>query len=476
MLLDRVLRRLRLARLVVVQREIADLAAELNEARALLVKARDQQADAKRALAEAKSHSRAERDRAKALGTALAAAKTDIKSSRDEVKAIRDELRRVRAVVGSTRDERTAAQRELVTARTRARETLERAKALVGELSTARTEIKARRDEVRSLRQELRRVRAIIGAPRDELRALLPVRAAAALTRHDPESAVLAARFAELSPAYAEAQDAWQRGDRPLLRQRTIAGMQFSIPEDGGAEGSLSFRLAHGWLPLDDIIRVRPLAVGGVMLDIGGNIGTTCIPRVVFGDFARAYAAEPEHDNYRCLVGNVLDNGLAGRLLPDRVAISSSNGTARLRRTTRIGGHSLLAMGQQWAGQVDDVPCLTIDTWLAKLGVAPESVGFVKVDTQGWDPHALAGAPGLLARREVVWQIEVSPPLMAKAGYSVADLAALVAQHFTHIKELDPTDGRGLRPATEVIELLNAIEGRKRFTNLILLNATAPDA
>lgn len=328
--------------------------------------------------------------------------------------------------------------------------------------------------ELKTERQNLRQALAIIGSARDDLRAVLPIRAAAAPTRHAPESAALDQRLAALSPPYADARAAWRRGDRPPLIERTILGLRFSIPDDGLAPGSLSFRLANDWLPLDDIVRVRPFAVGGVMLDIGGNIGTTCIPRVVYGDFSRAYVAEPDLNNYRCLVGNVLDNGLAGRILPDRVAISSRDGTTRLRRAAQIGGHHLLDDTQEWRGEFTEVPCLTIDTWLAKLGVVPESVSFVKVDTQGWDPHVIAGAPGLLARREIVWQIEASPSMMANAGYSVADLSALVTPHFTHFKELEPADGRGLRPVTELVDLFGAMQGRRRFTNLILLNATTP--
>jgi FkbM family methyltransferase len=386
--------------------------------------------------------------------------------------ALDRERQELRAVLASTRAELAAARDEQHRLGAAARASRDRVKALVTETRAVRARWKEEHEGALVAREEVRRLRATLGAPREDMLSLLPVRAAAAPSRHAPDAVALEAGHAARSVDYEEARHAWRSGDRPAgSRQVTSAGMSFTIPADVGEEASLSHRLSLGWLPIDDIIRIRPFAVGGVMLDIGGNIGTTCIPRVVFGDFSRACAAEPDAVNYRCLVGNIIDNGLSGRILPQRVAIASRNGSARLRRSRQIGGHQLLADGASSA-EFDEVPCLTVDAWLEQMDVPVESVSFVKVDTQGWDPHAIAGAPRLLARKEVVWQIEVSPSMMLAAGYSVADLAALVAAHFTHVKEMDPTDGRGLRPATELPEMLAALQGRRRFTNVILLNAS----
>src|SRR5574342_110776 len=54
-----------------------------------------------------------------------------------------------------------------------------------------------------------------------------------------------------------------------------IAGLVWWIPADDRKPGSLSDRLLHRELPLAEILRTRPFARGGVMIDIGANIGTT---------------------------------------------------------------------------------------------------------------------------------------------------------------------------------------------------------
>jgi FkbM family methyltransferase len=191
----------------------------------------------------------------------------------------------------------------------------------------------------------------------------------------------------------------------------------------------------------------------------------------VLGDFTAVYAAEPNTENFQCLVGNVVDNHLEGRVLPDRVAIASTTGTARLRRSQKIGGHQLIRTGAATPPvDVEDVPCFTLADWMDRLAVPLREVRFVKVDTQGWDLHVLRGAGALLERREVVWQIEASPGLMRNAGSTVAELCAFVAARFTHVKELGGYSGGRWRPAADLPAILDALPAERRFANLLLFN------
>jgi FkbM family methyltransferase len=306
-----------------------------------------------------------------------------------------------------------------------------------------------------------------------ELRARLRLETGTSRTEPHPAAAAAEARLAAVSPQYIDARDQWRRGEYPdgITRVET-EGLRFSVLPDAGSEGSLSQRIARGWLPLGDVAFMRRFVVGGVMLDIGANVGTTCIPRIVLGDFAAAFAAEPDEQNFRCLVGNVIDNGLAGRICPDRVAISNANGVARLKRSARIGGHYLLAAESAGHGKVAEVAAFTLDAWLERLAVPLDEVRFVKVDTQGWDVHVLAGAGALLRRRRAVWQIEVSESTMKIAGVTVAELCALVAAHFTHVRELGDWTDRDGQPAADMAGILAGVSGTRRFTNLLLYNAS----
>ena len=122
-----------------------------------------------------------------------------------------------------------------------------------------------------------------------------------------------------------------------------IGGIGWWVPRAARAEGQLAQRLiGEKRLPFVDILRTREAISNGTMLDIGANIGLTSVTRAVLGDADVVYAAEPAPDNFACLVRTVVENGLRGIVLPDRVAISDHDGTARLRLSGSIGRHALL--------------------------------------------------------------------------------------------------------------------------------------
>jgi FkbM family methyltransferase len=356
--------------------------------------------------------------------------------------------------------------------RNRTREQLERERqayqAARKRVADLRTQAAKRQAALDSASAVVRRLTAIQQAVRSSLADRLANAAA-----REPQDALAASREADLiarSPEYAAACGEWRSGRIPPDTARvTIAGLRWAVPSDQGS--ALRSRIVdRAWLPIDDIVFVRQFTGRGVMLDVGANIGTTCIPRIVLGDFTHAYAAEPNAANYLCLVGNVLDNGLAGRVLPDCVAIANRSGTAALHRTSTIGGHQLLVSPRE--KPVDTVRCLTMDDWMERLGVEPADVAFIKVDTQGWDLHVLEGAARLLAHRRAVWQIEVSPSMMKHAGRSIEDLCAFTARHFQSVVAIDSTDSAPVRPAAEAAALVAAELGRRRFMNLLLLPAS----
>ncbi len=361
----------------------------------------------------------------------------------------------------------TALWRRVSPAVARAREAkLQRMREQLERAASRNADLRARLDR---LRAETERTDV---ARRDLIEGLLRHHAATRLPGDaDPAAA---AAWASRSAAYAGARGAWmaerQAGRPDGIRERSIAGLTWSIPDDRTDPGSLSHRMLHRqWLPVDDIAEVRPFATGGVMLDIGANIGTTAIPRVVLGDFTRVCAAEPDSRNYACLVANVLANGLGGLVLPDRVAISSAPGTARLHRASGMGGHHLLVDGSS-ASEMEDVEVLTVERWLERLDVAAADVRFVKVDTQGWELHVLLGAGALLEARRSAWQIEVSPAMLKRAHSRPEELMALVSAHFTHMRELGRPGAPPWRPAAELPEVLARVQEQGRFGNLLLFN------
>lgn len=245
-------------------------------------------------------------------------------------------------------------------------------------------------------------------------------------------------------------------------------GLTWHIPKEEGDHG-LTERLRRGWLPWHELLMQRVLGVGTAMIDVGANIGTTSICRVIAGDMQRVYAIEAEPINFACLVHNVVANGIAGFVLPDHCAIADTIGEASLRRSSAIGNHALMAPGAPGTRRKTiAVPVSTLDAWVDRHQIDRQLIGFIKVDTQGWEAQVLAGSPALVAQAHTSWLMEVSPKHLANAGTTVHDFLARLAASFSHAIDLRG-DGRVLR-ISDLGDALSYIGagGRASYTNLLL--------
>jgi FkbM family methyltransferase len=342
-------------------------------------------------------------------------------------------------------------------------------------IAASRQEVSRERNRLKreAARERLTRVEANLAARTAELlgrgRTEYHLRAKTArTTRPSPEREARERSWRAAHPAYDSEAARKAAGQKPSHTIPVeIAGVTWRLPNDAATHGSLSRRITdRGWLPFDDIFRVRRLVVGGGMLDIGANIGTTAIPRALLHDFSVIYAAEPDPDNYACLVANVLAHGLGGAILPDQLALSSSTGMLRLRRSTHMGTHHLLpAEGKTHLPSID-VHGSTVDDWIIGLRVAPGDLTFVKVDAQGWDAHVMLGAQSLLAARHVVWQVEFSPAMMDRTGVGVREFTELVTEHFSHFRMMEKDERE--RPASEIAEVGAALGSGGGYANLLL--------
>lgn len=229
-----------------------------------------------------------------------------------------------------------------------------------------------------------------------------------------------------------------------------IAGLTWWVPADEREPNSFADRIARrAWLPLSEILATRELAIGTVAIDIGANIGTTSIPRVVLGDFQYIYAAEPAPANYVALVHNVAANGLQGFVLPDNVALSFYDGEAEMVIRPLMATHQL-RLGPPLPHQNVDprivkVRCRTLDSWVTSLGIDLDLVTFIKCDTQGWEGGIFRGAGEVLEKKHITWQIEFWPRGLAKAGVTLEEMYGMIQRHFTHFIDIGDR-GRGTGP------------------------------
>lgn len=310
----------------------------------------------------------------------------------------------------------------------------------------------------------------------DVVRQSLPLRLAAARARAArPEALERDRCFLTASLAYARvlAGDA-APADGASIARTSVQSLVWNVPVmREGDERRDSQWMRKQKFPYRAIVQTRELAMGGVMLDLGANTGRMSIPRAILGDVSAIYCAEPDPVNYLCLVRNVVDNGLRGLVMPDNLAVGDVDGVATLQRSRHSGGHRLVVeAGSASPGSTVTVPTRTLDTWLAELGVEPDLVTFVKMDVQGWEAHVLEGAAGLLARRHVAWQAEVSPALLRRAGTDLPTLFGTLRRHFTCFTDLNKDRSATRSRSTSELERALGYLGESPHaqTDLLLFN------
>lgn len=347
------------------------------------------------------------------------------------------------------------------------------------QLSRARASVEQLKQEREQLVGQVRRLRSLttdMGVHRHRvpstqvLEHLLPARAAAFHQR--PANGIPAAREQALRAASAAYRDSIDHASSAAVARAEeveVAGLRWSVPRDERAR----VRTPEQWVRLRAILQSREVATGGVMLDIGAHIGRVAIPRVLLGDADAVYAAEPEALNYACLVRNVALNGVRGYVLPDRVAIGARSGQGLLQRSRWSGGHRLGPEPAPASTAVDDaVKVVTLDDWVASLGIDRNEISFVSLDTQGTELDVLAGAASLLGCPHVAWRIRVDPEQLVAVGRSLDDAVDVLGRSFTHFIDLwKHATGPRVRPVAELKSALEYLWTDDAETELLVYSA-----
>jgi FkbM family methyltransferase len=161
------------------------------------------------------------------------------------------------------------------------------------------------------------------------------------------------------------------------------------------------FVLAEMELELYDAAPV-PVARGDVVLDAGAHVGLFARHALAAGA-GRVIAIEPGTKQVECLRRNFAEAIAAGRLTIVPKGVWSST-TELLFQDDGSATASLAAAGARAA--TVRIPVTTIDALVAELGLA--RVDFIKMDIEGAEQPALAGAAATLKRCH---------PKLALAGY-----------------------------------------------------------
>ena len=218
---------------------------------------------------------------------------------------------------------------------------------------------------------------------------------------------------------------------------------------------------AEGWLGRS--------SAGATVLNVGANIGMTCIALVREGGVDRAVAFEPDPENFRLLTRNIGQNQLQGRIEAVCLALSSRTvqlnfelspdncGDHRVRQVDRPGFY------REESRRTIVVEGETVDRFFEKR---TDRIDMIWVDIQGHEGHFFLGAKQFLKRRIPV-VTEFWPYGLARAGTSPEDLICVLAGEFKHFWVIG-NEQYQRSPIEEIKRLYDAYNDPRNFCLVVL--------
>lgn len=163
------------------------------------------------------------------------------------------------------------------------------------------------------------------------------------------------------------------------------------------------------------VLRQRGLLRDGtVLLELGGNIGTQTIYFALSKAFRRIVTIEPDPRNFALLQTNIAQNQLGDLITTVNSAAGESEGTLDFFLHPDNHGKSS-ALRQSDRDIEITVPVKPVPAILSDVGVAPEEIGLIWMDIEGYEPVAARSMRSLLERRTPLY-MEFSPVFYGAAG------------------------------------------------------------
>lgn len=168
----------------------------------------------------------------------------------------------------------------------------------------------------------------------------------------------------------------------------------------------------------DDVYRLRELAPGSTVVDVGAQVGMVTVLCARRFAVARVVAFEPSRRNFALASANVASNRCAGVVL-QQAAVAARSGETVLF-LSRTATHSL----RQPTRRREVVQAVSLDDALRDVPV----IDLLKIDVEGAELDVLDGARATLARTrriaiethaELMSGPEDVAPVLAAAGFTV---------------------------------------------------------
>jgi FkbM family methyltransferase len=174
---------------------------------------------------------------------------------------------------------------------------------------------------------------------------------------------------------------------------------------------------------IDNVLR-KCRSLKPVAMDIGAHLGIFTAELAGRG-FSQVHTFEPAPRTFARLKRNIDSSPCTrGSVMLNCMAVGASDGSVSFEVTPDSPATNHVCLGPGGvtsAGHLQQVAMTTLDRYCSENWV--EQIDFLKIDTEGLEPYVLEGATGTLQGGRVpVLMLELCPPLLQRAGTSVAEL------------------------------------------------------
>jgi FkbM family methyltransferase len=168
---------------------------------------------------------------------------------------------------------------------------------------------------------------------------------------------------------------------------------------------------------LTKVLKILNLKKNELLIDVGANIGTICVPAIKRNLFNKAIVFEPELLNYSLLLSNIIINGCYNKISSHNIALGSKN---REKLNLQLddhnkGNHRIIINSKIKLKKNIVINSHKLDSFIKNIN--PLST-LLWIDVQGYETQVLLGAKKLLNKKVPVC-VEFSPTFLEKKKYGI---------------------------------------------------------
>lgn len=169
----------------------------------------------------------------------------------------------------------------------------------------------------------------------------------------------------------------------------------------------------------------RNIPKGGTWIDAGANVGNHTLPFALWAD--KVLAFEPIMENFKLLSMN-----LDGTVNDDRVlCVFAGVGAKTGRATAKVGGTGQNCQWELTPAQDDEWDAVFRITTIDETVADADDVRLIKLDVEGMEEAALAGAMQTITRCKPELFIEIwDEPVLERIGALLAPLGYVLTERY----------------------------------------------